>query len=69
MRRDPGVDFRKYRRADSRSRGGMARVYSSTSDHRGDEAVHVFAELRCRNVFRAATLYAAAAWLVVQVAT
>ncbi|HJU26528.1 MAG TPA: hypothetical protein VJ722_07635, partial [Rhodanobacteraceae bacterium] len=29
----------------------------------------VFAELRRRNVFRAATLYAAAAWLVVQVAT
>ena len=31
--------------------------------------MHVFVELRRRNVFRAATLYAAAAWLVVQVAT
>ena len=31
--------------------------------------MHVFAELRRRNVFRAGTLYAAAAWLVVQVAT
>jgi TolB-like protein/tetratricopeptide (TPR) repeat protein len=31
--------------------------------------VRVLAELRRRNVFRAATLYAAAAWLVVQVAT
>src|SRR5579885_2842212 len=60
--------FRKYRRAHSRSRGGMASVYSSASD-RGGDAVHVFVELRRRNVFRAATLYAAAAWLVVQVAT
>lgn len=31
--------------------------------------MRVWAELRRRNVFRAATLYAAAAWLVVQVAT
>jgi hypothetical protein len=31
--------------------------------------VHVFAEQRRRNVFRTATFYAAAAWLVVQIAT
>jgi TolB-like protein/Tfp pilus assembly protein PilF len=47
----------------------MPGVYSSASDCRGGGAVRVLAELRRRNVFRAATLYAAAAWLVVQVAT
>ncbi|MBN8736180.1 MAG: tetratricopeptide repeat protein [Xanthomonadales bacterium] len=48
----------------------MPDVYSSADDCRkGGAVIRFLAELRRRNVFRAGTLYAAVAWLVVQVAT
>jgi len=48
----------------------MAGVYSGSGDcRRGVAVIRFLAELRRRNVFRAGTLYAAVAWLVVQVAT
>src|SRR5690348_16615982 len=48
----------------------MAGVYSGFGDcRRGVAVIRFLAELRRRNVFRAGTLYAAVAWLVVQVAT
>ncbi len=48
----------------------MPGVYSGVSDcRRGGAVIRFLAELRRRNVFRAGTLYAAVAWLAVQVAT